>query len=95
MSILLSLFLLWLLFTLLDLLISGLALHFGGAREVGLLFIICQDFQLMCSIKGGAAFLFGLILIAYKQKALLAISCALYALLCVWNGWVLLGQISG
>lgn len=90
MGILLSLFLLWLAFTLLDLVISGLGLHFGGAREVGLLFILCDSFQLMCFIKGAAAFLFGMILVAYKQKALLAISCAVYLLLCAWNGGVLL-----
>ena len=90
MSLLLSLFLLWLVFTLLDLVISGFALHFGGAREVGLLFILSDSFQLMCFIKGAAAFLFGMILVAYKQKALLAISCALYLILCAWNGGVLL-----
>ena len=90
MGILFALFFLWLLLTLLDVVISGLALPLGGAREVGLLFIISDSFQLMCFIKGAAAFLFGMILVAYKQKALLAISCALYLLLCAWNGGVLL-----
>ena len=90
MGILLTLFLLWLAFTLLDLAISGLALHFGGAREIGLLFSLCDSFQMMCFIKGAAAFLFGIILVDYKQKALLAISCALYLILCAWNGGVLL-----
>jgi len=88
-----ALFFLWIGFTLLDLIISGLALHFG-AREVGLLFILSNDFQLMCLIKGVASFLFGLILVVYRQKGLLAISCGIYVLLCAWNGQVLHGSMS-
>lgn len=87
------LFAVWLVFTLLDLTISGLALHFGGAREMGLLFVISQDFQLTCFIKGIGAFLFGMVLVAYRQKGLLAISCAIYTLLCAWNGQVLLKSL--
>jgi len=83
-----GLFLLWLVINLLDMTISGLAIR-SGAREVGLLFLISQDFQLMCFVKGIAAFLFGMILVAKQQKGLLAISCALYLLLCAWNGGVL------
>lgn len=88
-----ALFGLWLVFNLLDLTISGLALHFGGACETGLLFFISQDFQLTCFIKGIVAFLFGMLLVAHRQKGLLAISCALYALLCTWNGQVLLRSL--
>ena len=84
-----ALFLLWLFFNLLDIGISGLALHLGGAREVGLLFLIFQDFQLMCLIKGAAALSFGMVLVFYNKRGLLAISCGLYFLLCTWNGMVL------
>ena len=87
-----TLFVLWLVFTLLDMTISGLASRYG-AREIGLLFVISQDFQLMCFIKGIVAFLFGMTLAAYQKKGLLGISCALYALLCVWNGWVVLKSL--
>ena len=83
------LFGLWLSFNLLDMIISGLAIRFG-ANEIGPLFLICQDFQLMCFIKGIAAFLVGMVLVAYGQKRLLAIACGLYFLLCIWNGHVLL-----
>ncbi|MDP2158107.1 MAG: hypothetical protein Q8K68_10420 [Nitrospirota bacterium] len=86
-----ALFGLWLVFTLLDLTISGLAIRFG-ATEKGLLFLISNDWQLTCFIKGIASFLFGMVLVAYRQKGLLAISCALYLSLCVYNGWVLLRQ---
>ena len=87
-----ALFSLWLVFALLDMTISGLAIRFG-AREVGLLFVISQGFQMMCFIKGVVAFLLGMVLVAYQKKGLLAIACGLYALLCAWNGCVLLQQI--
>ncbi len=88
-----TLFVLWLIFALLDMIISGLAIR-AGAGEVGLLFLICNDWQLTCFVKGVASFLFGMILVAYQQKALLAISCAVYCGLSLYNGLVLWAQIS-
>jgi len=85
---LITLFFILLVFTLLDIGLSGIAMRLGGS-EIGPIFLICNDWQLTTFIKGIAIFLLGLILVSYKQKGLLAISCLIVFLCCFWNGWLL------
>jgi len=87
-KMLFGLFFLFLTFNVLDITISSLAIRYG-AREVGILYMASLDFNMMVFIKCVAAFLLGLVLVAYQKKGLLAISCVVMLLLCVYNGVVL------
>jgi len=86
------LFGLWLTFTLLDMVISGLAIRFG-AHEVGFLYQLCGDWNMTCFIKGIGAFLFGFVLVSYRQRGLLFISCFTYFVVCLYNAMVLWRQV--
>ena len=91
-SLVFALFLIWLTLNLLDMVISGIALRYG-ATEIGIIFQITRDYQVMCFIKGIGAFLYGGVLLAHCRKGLLAFSCGVYLLINVWNGWVLVSSM--
>ena len=91
---LIVLFMLLLLFTLLDITMSGIALRYGG-REVGVLFLISGDFQLTSFIKGVTSTLVGLVLVAYRRRDLLLVANGFMFLLTIYHGIMLLRTIGG
>lgn len=89
-----TLFFLLLTFNLLDVVISGLAIHFG-AVEYGLIFRLLDNWQLGVFVKAIGIFCLGMILTSYRQNGLLLISCLIYFGLCFYNALVLWQQVIG
>ena len=89
-----SLFIMWLLFNLVDLAISWLGVQFG-ASEVGVLYLLSRNWMSLAVNKMVLALLIGGILVYARKDDWLALLVLGMAGFSIWNGWVLLQQIGG
>jgi len=89
-----SLFVMWVVFNLVDVAISWLGVQFG-ASEVGLLYGISGSWWSLAINKTLLALLVGGALVYAKKNSWLVLLTVGMVGLCIWNGWVFIKQIGG
>jgi len=82
------LFSLWVLFNLMDILLSWLCCHYGAA-EIGLLYNGFSSWGMASSLKIVLAVGIGVVLVFYEKRAILSVLTALMACLCTYEVWLL------
>lgn len=86
------LFAMWIVFNLVDVVVSWLATQFG-AGEVGVLYRISGSWYGLTMTKMLLVVVVGIALVYFRKNSWLALLTVGMAGLCIYNGWVLLGQI--
>lgn len=94
MIVTLSLFLMWIVFNLVDVAISWLGVQFG-ASEVGLLYGILGSWRSLVINKMLLALLIGGILVYARKDDWLTLLTLGMAGLCIYNGWTFVQQVAG
>ena len=94
MTVTWSLFVMWIVFNLVDVAISWVAVQFG-ASEVGLLYQIMGSWLSLTVTKMLLALLVGGILVYARKDDWLALLTLGIAGVCIWNGWAFIQQIGG
>ena len=89
-----SLFVMWIVFNLVDVAISWLAVQFG-ASEVGVLYRILGSWVSLTVNKMLLALLIGGVLGYARKNSWLALLTLGMAGFCIWNGWAFIQQIGG
>jgi len=89
-----SLFVMWVVFNLVDVAISWMVIQ-AGASEVGLLYRLSGSWWNLTINKMVLALIIGAILVYARKNEWLALLTVGMAALCIWNGWVFIKQIGG
>ena len=89
-----SLFTMWIVFNLVDVAISWLAMQFG-ASEIGLLYQISGSWWSLVINKMVFVLLIGGVLVYARKNSWLSLLSLGMAGVCIYNGWVFLQQIEG
>ena len=89
-----SLFVMWVVFNLVDIAISWAAIQYG-ASEVGVLYWISGSWLSLAITKTVLALLIGGVLVNAKKNAWLALLTLGMLGVCLWTVWVFLKQIGG
>lgn len=89
-----ALFTIWVLLHLVDIAISWVAVQ-SGASEIGLLYRISRSWLSLMISKMVLALIGGGILVYVRKDSWLALLTLGMVGLCIYNGWVLLQQITG
>jgi hypothetical protein len=89
-----SLFTMWVLFNLVDVVISGVAIRLG-ACEIGVLYQVSGSWLSLAINKMALALLIGGVLVYARKDSWLRLLSLGMAGLCIYNGWALWQQITG
>ena len=86
---LISIALLWLIFSFLDIVISSLVIRLGGQEVMPLYRWLGEDWEMFVFVKGVFTILVAILLVSKGKKSILTGLTVGMAVICAWNGLVL------